>query len=80
MTPTETSCLSCGTPLKVDDRKSKAGRIINRVILGLFWASAASGVVGMFMTDGPPAKASFLVAALMLLLKSSAAEMVKSDS
>jgi len=80
MTPTETACLACGTEIKTDDRKAKTGRIINSVSLILFWAAAASGVAGLFMTDGPPVKASFLVAVLLLLLKSSAAEMVKSDS
>ena len=56
------------------------GRLINQITLALFWISAGMGVVGLFMTDGPPVKGSFLVAILLLLLKSSAAEMVKSDT
>lgn len=79
MTPTETTCVVCGTPIKVDDRQKKIGRWICNISLGLFWASAASGVVGLFMEDGPPVKGSFLVAVLLLLLKSSATEMVKSE-
>jgi hypothetical protein len=80
MTSTETTCLSCGTSIRVDDRKAKTGRILSRVMLVLFWLAAASGVAGLFMTNGPPAKPSFLVAGLLLLLKSSAREMVRSDS
>ena len=80
MTPTETTCVVCGTPIKVDNRQQKMGRAIKNISLGLFWAAAASGVVGLFMENGPPVKGSFLLALLLLLLRSSATEMVKSDS
>ena len=77
MTPTETTCLACGTAIKTDDKKAKTARILKITTDIIFWTSVATGLAAVFFGIGPPWKGSAMVAVLVRILRSSAAQMVE---
>jgi len=77
MTPTETSCLACGTALKTDNKRAKTARVLKIIMEILFWTAVALGLSAIFFDIGPPWKGSALVALLVRVLASSASQMVE---
>lgn len=77
MTPKETTCLACGSVIRTDDKKMKTARALKITTDIIFWVSVATGVVALFFGVGPPWKGSAMVAVLVRVLRSSAAQMVE---
>jgi len=77
MTPKETTCLACGTAIKVEDKKAKTARALKLITNIIFWTSVATGLAALFFGIGPPWKGSAMVAVLVRILRSSACQMVE---
>jgi hypothetical protein len=76
MTPTELTCISCGTPVPPDKPKFDARARLFGFIKYFMFACAAMTVLSLFMNVGP----SFMTCAIMTLVlglvRSSADEMM----
>ena len=77
MTPKETTCLACGTPIRSDDKKAKTANILKLVTNIIFWTSVVTALASVFFGIGPPWKGSAMVAVLVRILRSSACQMVE---
>ncbi|HLW75898.1 MAG TPA: hypothetical protein VKS01_02915 [Bryobacteraceae bacterium] len=78
MTPTETTCLFCGSVADKPTGKDKLGDGFRTVITILFFLSAALTVASLFLSNyTPPFTRCAIATVVLLIVRTSAGEMVE---
>ena len=76
MTPEEMTCLNCGASKKPKSEKTGGRYRFRQAVTIIFFASALLSLVALFTDYGPPFLTCMAVTLVLLLVKSSADEMV----
>lgn len=77
MTPDEVECINCGARAKPDTTNATRGQRFRKAIKFFFLFSAGLSAVSLLTPWGPPFMTSICVTFVLLLVKSSADEMIK---
>jgi hypothetical protein len=76
MTAEEMNCINCGASKKPKSEKTGGRYRFRQAVTIMFFASALLSLVALFTDYGPPFMTSIAVTLVLLLVKSSADEMV----
>jgi hypothetical protein len=76
MTPQETECLACGASIKPKENKSDLKHRFRTAVKVFLFISAGITAVSLFTPWGPPFMTCIAVTLVLLLVKSSADEML----